>query len=158
MLRYCKIVLILAVAFLGLQGVLNLVAWETGYALVEATTSMADVPGDKPPWASGHPLLVSSGLLFIIAGKLLGGSLCLLGSVRMWQARSASAESFQAAKYWAQVGGGVLLVLLFGGFLFLAGQFYMGWQTELGQGASSGAFQLGGAVALILLFVNQRDT
>lgn len=109
------------------------------------------------PWASDNSLLVMLGFLFIAGGKLAGGVLCLVGAWQMWLARRASGEVFDGAKRFAVVGCAVLLVLFFGGFMYLANQFFMGWRTELGEASATGAFQLGTSVALILLFLNQPD-
>jgi predicted small integral membrane protein len=52
----------------------------------------------------------------------------------------------------------VLLVLFFGGFMYLAANFFGGFQTEVGRASASWAFQLGTSVGLMLLFLNQPDT
>lgn len=156
--RIAKIVLVLAAAFLGLTGIFNLLNYEMTMASVLAVTSMSGLPdGQTMPWASDNTVLVVLGFLFIAGGKLGGGILCLMGAWRMWTARGASAESFNAAKSFALVGCAVLLVLFFGGFMYLANQFFMAWRAEFGAASAMGAFQLGGSVALILLFVNQPD-
>lgn len=157
-IRYCKIVLVAMVGFWGLTGVFNLIGWESGLKMVETITSMAEVPGGgELPWATDSAWIVIPGFLFIAGSKLAGGVLCILGGLKMWQARSGPAGEFDRAKSLAVAGCTLMLVLLFGGFMYLSGQFFMGWQTQLGQSATTGAFQLGGSVGLVLLFLNQPD-
>lgn len=156
--RIAKVFLVLAVAFLGLTGIFNVMSPDTTLAMVATVTSMSGLPaGQAMPWASDNSMLVMLGFLFIAGGKLAGGVLCLVAGWQMWTARRASAEAFDAAKRFAVIGCSVLLVLFFGGFMYLANQFFMGWRTEIGEASATGAFQLGASVALILLFVSQPD-
>lgn len=157
-IRLVKILLILSVAFLGLQGVFNIMGWESGQNMVRIITSMSAMDEEfRTSWASGNPLLVNLGVLTITAGKLIGGALCTIGAWQMWQARTAPAETFQDAKKWAIVGCAVQMLLFFGVFMYLGGQFFSGWRTEIGQGSIQGAFQLGGSIALVVLFVDRTD-
>jgi predicted small integral membrane protein len=157
-MRISKIVLVATLALFGALGLLNFMGWEQGTAQVAAITSMAGIPeAQRAPWATDNAVIVALGYLFIALGKLSGGACCAVGAVRMWQARSASAQEFQAAKAWASIGVAVFLFLFFGGFMYLANQFFMGWRTELGDASAEGAFALGASVALIGLFVNQAE-
>jgi predicted small integral membrane protein len=158
MVRIAKIVLVLAVAFYGAMGIFNLLGWEAGLASVRTITSMADVPeGRTMPWATDNPVIVTLGLLFIAGSKISGGVLCALGAWKMWVARNAPAEVFNASKDLAVLGCVVLLVMFFGGFIYLAAQFFGGFRTEMGRGSAGWASQLGASVAFILLFLNQPD-
>ena len=47
MVRYAKILLVGAVAFLGLLGIFNFLGWTQGYRMVEIVVSMAEVPGGE---------------------------------------------------------------------------------------------------------------
>jgi len=158
LVRYCKIVLILSVAFFGALGIFNFVGWEGSYRAVEAVTSMSAVPGGADAFqATDNVVVVTLGLLFIALSKLAGVGFCALGALRMWQQRNASAEDFNQAKTYALVGCSVILFMLIGGFLFLSGSFFRAWQTEIGTLASQMAFQFAGGIGLILIFVNQPD-
>ena len=159
MLRISKIVLVVTLALFGTLGVLNLTSWEQGTGMVEAITSMSGIAeAERPPWATDNRLIVVLGYLFIALGKLAGGACCAVGAVRMWSARRGTGDEFQASKRWALTGVAVFLFLFFGGFMYLAGQFFMGWRTELGTASAEGAFTLGASVALIGLFVSQHDS
>lgn len=158
MVRYAKIVLVLAVAFYGLMGIFNFLGWQGGLEMVRTVTSMAQVPEERiMPWATDNVVVVTLGLLFIAGSKISGGVLCAVGAWKMWSARGASADVFNGSKDFAVLGCAVLLVLFFGGFIYLGAQFFLGWQTELGQGSAGWASQLGASVAFILLFLNQPD-
>jgi len=158
MVRYAKIVLVLAVTFYGAMGIFNFIGWERGLERVTTITSMSHVAAPRVmPWATDNSVIAFLGLLFIGGSKLTGGILCAVGAWKMWSARNAPAEAFNKSKTYAILGCVVLLVLFFGGFMYLAANFFGGYQTEFGRGSASWAFQLGCSVALILLFLNQPD-
>ena len=157
--RYCKIVLVFVLALFGALGIFNLLSWDNTLQMVGTIVSMSGVPGGEDfVWATDSSLVTVLGALFIAFGKLSGGLFCGIAAIQMWTHRQAGAEQFNAAKTYALLGCSIFLFLFFGGFMYLAGQFFMGWRTDLGEAATTGAFQLGGSVALILLFVNQPDT
>lgn len=158
MIRDGKILLVLSLAFFGMLGILNLLNWEGTAAQVGYITSGAGIdPSVRPAWAVDSRLLVVLGTLFIGLGKISGGVCCALGAWQMWLSRRASAVEFQSAKRWVLMGCICFLVLFFGGFMYLAGQFFDGWRTELGSGSASYAFALGASVVLVTLFVNQPE-
>ncbi len=157
-MRTAKIVLVAMLVMLGMSGLLNLTNWEGGRSMVEATTSMAGIPEpERPPWATGNSVITLLGIAFIAFGKISAGACCAVGATRMWRARDASADAFQAAKSWVLVGAAIFLLLLFGGFIYIAGIYFMGWRTELGTMSADWAFTLGASVALTTLLVLQRD-
>ena len=158
MIRYGKILLVLSMAFFGMLGVFNLLNWEGTATQVAYITSGAGIdPPLRPSWAVESGLLVVLGTLFIGLGKISGGICCALGAWQMWSSRRAPAVEFQRAKRWVLMGCICFLVLFFGGFIYLAGQFFGGWRTELGSASASGAFSLGASVVLLTLFVNQPE-
>lgn len=158
LVRYSKILLILSVVFFGLLGIFNFVNWDGGLRIVEGVTSMSGVPGgESDPRATDNRFVVVLGLLFIALSKLVGGGFCAIGAFRMWQQRHAPAEDFNQAKAFAMVGGSILLLMLFGGFLFVVGNYFRAWQSEIGPMVMAMAFQFGGAISLIMIYVNQPD-
>jgi predicted small integral membrane protein len=140
------------------MGVFNFIGWERGMEMVTTITSMSQVPENRVmPWATDNTVVAFLGLLFIGGSKLTGGILCAVGAWKMWSVRNAPAEAFNESKTYAVLGCVVLLVLFFGGFMYLAAAFYGGFQTEIGRASAGWAFQLGCSVAFILLFLNQPD-
>jgi len=157
-IRYGKILLVLSMAFFGMLGIFNLLNWEGTATQVAYITSGAGIdPSIRPPWAVESELVVVLGTLFIALGKISGGVCCAFGAWQMWLTRSTSAIEFQRAKRWVLMGCTCFLVLFFGGFIYLANQFFGGWRTELGSASASGAFSLGASVVLLTLFVNQPE-
>lgn len=156
--RVAKIVLVFAVAFYGALGIFNFIGWERTMDVVTMITSMSLVPeGRMMPWATDSSVVAFLGLLFIGGGKLVGGTLCAVGGWHMWTTRHGSSDEFNASKTWAVLGCAALLVMFFGGFMYLAANFFGGFRTEMGRNSADWAFELGTSVALILLFVNQPD-
>ena len=157
-MRIAKIVLVVMLAFLGMSGLLNLANWDGGRSMVEAITSMSGIPEpERPSWATANRMITILGIAFIAFGKISAGVCCAVGATRMWRARDASADAFQSAKTWALIGAAIFLTLFFGGFMYVAGIYFMGWRTELGTMSADWAFTLGASVALTTLLVLQRD-
>jgi predicted small integral membrane protein len=154
--RLAKIVLVLAVAFYGAMGIFNFMGWERGLEAVTTITSMSEQPATMP-WATDSAFVAFLGLVFIGGSKIVGGGLCAVGAWKMWSARYASAAEFNASKAYAVLGCAVLLVLFFGGFMYLAANFFGGFRTEFGRASAAWAFELGASVGLILLFLNQPE-
>lgn len=160
MIRLIKIKLVFLVAFWGLMGVLgNLAHLGLTYDNVQQVTSMTHMveAGGAPPWANSNPVVIWLGVLLIVAGKagaLLFGT---VGGIAMLRARTASAEAFQVAKKWAIVGCGAAVLMLFGGFTVIGETvFLMFFDPEL-EHAAQAAFRYGGFIALIMIFLAQRD-
>ncbi len=84
------------------------------------------------------------------------GLLCVAGAVRLWIARTASAERFQSAKQLAVAGLVCGFGLWFFGFLTIAGEWFLMWQSEDWNGQQS-AFRAAASFGLVLIFLNQRD-
>jgi len=159
--RYLKIVFVMFVgvmaALYGLQNIANL---DAAFQVVTAVMGMENhnyYASSLTP-AIHSPVLVWIGLAVIIAAELLAGLFALKGSWDLWSARHRSAMEFNAAKRYALLGCGIGVVVWFGFFGVLGGAWFQMWQTELGGGSLTGAFQYFGSCALVLLFVNQPDT
>jgi predicted small integral membrane protein len=145
-------------ALFGLLGILNLLNWEGTATQVSFITSGSGINDAlRPAWAVDSGLLVVLGTLFIGLGKISGGVCCAAGAWQMWLARDGSTDEFQSAKRWVQMGCICFSILFFGGFIYLASQFFSGWRTELGSASASYAFLLGASVVLMTLFVNQPE-
>ncbi len=160
MLRNIKILLILAVAAWAVLSVLlNLLNWQGTLASVTSATSMSTFDGGSDAFqATDQPLLAWLGALFIVGGKAATVLFCLMGAYRMFAARGADAERFTAAKELALVGCGIAVFMLFAGFIVVAETWFEMWRSELLRTISlDSAFRYGGMIALIALFVAQRE-
>jgi predicted small integral membrane protein len=99
---------------------------------------------------------VTLGFLFIWGLKLVGGALCLFGSVRMWKFRKSGSNDFANAKRWAVSGCGVLLFMLFFGFSFVAAgpfKLYLSPLISAVELAALFAVQIG----VVMVFLNQQE-
>lgn len=159
MTRNIKILLALAVALWGILGGLgNLATYEQGMSMVEAVVSMKTIAAEALPDGPVEPapMLVTLGFAFIWLLKLLGGLLCLIGAVRMWSNRKASAELFADAKRWAIAGCGVLFFMLFFGFSLVAvGPFKLYLSPMISTVELAALFA--GQIGLVMIFLNQQD-
>lgn len=54
-------------------------------------------------------------------------------------------------------GLGVGLILMIGGFMVVAGGYFMMWQSPNGQSSLQLAFQHTGAIGIILIYLNMSD-
>jgi predicted small integral membrane protein len=160
MIRSTKTLLTLAVALWGLLGGLgNLASYEEGLQSVQAVLSMETLPEDAIPEGPRvpNPLILHLGFAFIWILKLVGGMLCLVGSVQMWRARNSEQADFAAAKRWGIFGCGVLFFMLFFGFSLVAiGPFklYLSPLESAVQLAALFAAQIG----LVMIFLQQKES
>ncbi len=159
MLHIIKIILIATVAAWGFIGAFgNVTDWEGTRGAVEAATSMSTWEGGADSWrATTNPVVVLVGAILIPVLKLASAVLCTMGAWSMWQARSGG-SSFELAKRTALAGCGVAMALLFAGWIVIAESWFEMWRSDAMRGpALEAAFRYLGCIALIALFVGQRD-
>lgn len=159
MLRDVKILLVLLVALWGLIGAAgNFSHLDLVYEQVRGVTVMPTMPPDAaPPWRTEHPVVVWLGVGVIIAGKLAATVFGGAGAAAMIGARRKDAETFQRAKTLALVGGALAVAALFGGFTVIGESLYLMFRDAGHLKAGEGAFRYAGFIALIMIFVAQRD-
>ena len=156
--RYIKILLLLPVAVLGLIAFFtNISTLQLNFETVQSILSMQktfDWPNIK--WrAITNPYLVGIGYGSIILCELAVGVLCASGAVNMWRARRAEARAFNDAKLLAQLGCAIGILLWYGGFIVVAGEWFFMWQH--GAATLEHAFRFAGGIALILIIVSLKD-
>ena len=159
MVRLAKILLIVLVALWGLIGAAgNLSHLHIAYAAVESVTLMPTFPVDAaPPWRTASPIVVWAGVALIVAGKLAALACCGIGAVMMIKRRGADSASFQNAKRYGLLGCGLAVAMLFGGFIVIGETLYAMFRHPEHAQAAAAAFRYGGFIALIMIFVGQRD-
>lgn len=159
-IRYVKVALVAFVSLMCLMyATQNVVNLQAAHFFVSSAASMA---GHEAYPASFGPALESPALAWlvlavIIAAEISAGLLAARGAWDLWRARTADAATFNAAKGYAMLGGGVALVVWFGFFTAIGGAYFQMWQTDLGRGALGGAFQYATQIGVVLLFVNTKD-
>lgn len=132
MTRTVKIALMICAGLWGLAGGLgNLLDYADGVSQVAYVVSMEGA-GDATgiSWRSFHsPLLANAGFAFIYGAKLATGLLCLLCAWQLFRVRGAPTGEFQAAKRSGIAGLGISIVMLFFGFVTVAGLFFEYWRV-----------------------------
>ena len=159
-MRYLKISMIAVMGVWGvLGGVGNLGGYDAGYQEVARVLARDGTIGPRAPFvAISSPAVIHLGLATIWLGKLLSGALCFWGAGRMWRARNATAEVFNAAKTPGLLGCGVAILVLFGAFVTVGSVYFFMWQSATG--ALSQQFAMGyiASIGMVALFVNMADT
>jgi predicted small integral membrane protein len=152
----------LAVGMVGvlllLVGIDNILDYGSNFAFVGHVLSMDTLfPDTTLKWrAITSPLLHHAAFALIIAFEITSGLLCLLGAKRLWQLRAGPAASFNSAKGAAVAGLMCGITLYLFGFLVIAGEWFQMWQSQQWN-AQSSAFRFMVVIALVLIFLNQRD-
>jgi predicted small integral membrane protein len=158
LLRKSKIFLIILVALWGLVGgINNFLDFEGGYNTVAYTLNTTDAAGQSTWRAIRIPLVIWFAWAFIPLSKLVSSYFCLLGAKQMWKRRKAAAHDFNAAKGLALVGCCISIVMLYGGFMIAAENYFLLWKTEVGAAALPQAFRYLASIAILAIFVQQAD-
>lgn len=159
MVRDVKIGLVLLIALWGLIGAAgNLAHWDLVLGQVSSVTAMPMLPEDAaPPWRTQSPLVAWLGACLILGGKIAALMFCGWGAVAMARQRRAASDDFQHAKRWALVGAALAVAMLFGGFIVIAESLFVMFRHPSAAPAGEAAFRYGGFIALIMIFVAQRD-
>ena len=136
MIRHIKIGIAAFVAvfclFYALQNLMNLQPAHGFVALMADMSDHAAYPKHfGPPVTSSA--IVWAMLFMIIAGELAAGLLAAKGSLNMWKARNADAETFQASKTLAIAACGIAILVWFGIFSAVGGAYFQMWQTAAGE-------------------------
>lgn len=157
--RYAKILMSLALAaFCLLVTFDNITDYGSNYQFVAHVLSMdTTFPGNKLMYrAVTNPALWHIIYWLIIVTEGIIGILYLVGAVRLFQARNASAAVFDRAKAFT-IGASLLAFLLwFFVFMVIAGEWFAMWQSQTWNGQDA-AFRFYVAVLGVLIFVNQPD-
>lgn len=164
LVRITKVALVAAIALWGALGAWgNLEEYVTGNpAGVETVRSVLALKGTplegKGSWReiTSTPL-VHLAYAYIWGSKLACAILCGIAAVRMWRSRGDSADLFHKAKELAFVGAGIAILMLFTGFITIAGTYFLMWQSKLGQFAHSFAFMYAACIALVAILVSLKD-
>lgn len=146
--------------FFSLVALGNITDYASNFAFVTHVLSMDDTfQSPALMWrAITAPLLHHAAYLAIIAWQLATALLCWWGLVRLWQARTGDAASFDAAKGPA-ICGLTAGVLLYGaGFLAIGGEWFAMWQSRSWNGQHSAhIFVMLTGLALLHVSAAERD-
>ena len=158
--RLSKCLLLATVALLYTFIVFNNTTdYNTNYEFVRHVLQMdTTLPGNHGLWRAIHsPAIHIVFYLFIILWEAVTAVLCWWATLRMLRALSATAANFDHAK---QLGIAALtlgMLLWFGAFIVIGGEWFLMWQSHLwnGQGAAFNNFAI---LGIVLLYLNLPDT
>ncbi len=159
LLRLSKTALVAASAFFLLLVVFNnLTDYGSNFAFVQHVLAMdTTFPGNQLMWrALKAPIIHHAFYASIILWEFAAGALLAVGTWKLWQARLASAATWQAAKSLAVAGLVLSLLQWFVAFITVGGEWFVMWQSGTWNGQNA-AFRMFAILGLILLFLNQRD-
>ncbi|WP_265563680.1 DUF2165 domain-containing protein [Sphingomicrobium arenosum] len=159
-IRYVKLMLVIGA---GLQALLyalqNMVNYEAGRGAVGYVLSRADhavYPDSIVPMVTSDTL-VTLAYLTIIAFETVGGAMVLAGAVRMGQSIGGTKRAFNASKWLALSGLGLLVFTWLGLFMAIGGAGFQMWQTDVGAGSLEGAFFYAVTSGLVMALVAQDE-
>ena len=154
--RHIKILLVVCVSLLCLvYATQNVVNINEAFAAIAYVMGMQDhvvYPSSFVPSVQS-PLLVWVALTVVVVLEYTAGVLAVKGAYDMWVVRRGDAAGFDASKRFALLGAGVGMLVWLGLFGVVGGAMFQMWQTTVGAGSLTGAFQYFGSLALVALFV-----
>ncbi len=118
----------------------NILDPQANLIFVEMILSMEDVFPDSPQAWRGieHPILQRVAFGLIIGTEFFTSVCCSYGVYHMICARKMSEEKFTLAKKWGVLGIMLGIVLWFGGFVIVGGEWFLSWQSEHFSGVELG--------------------
>jgi predicted small integral membrane protein len=158
-IRLAKVAIIAALAaYALLVAYNNVVDYGSNYAFVRHVLSMdTTFPGnalmhraisDETAWRWAYAA--------IIAAEWLTGLLLAFGALALLRRLRAPADAFNRAKAWAVAGLVVGFGLWFFGFMVIAGEYFVMWQSKVWNGQDA-AFRIATEMLAALIFVTLPD-
>ncbi|MBM3178268.1 MAG: DUF2165 domain-containing protein [Bacteroidetes bacterium] len=159
-MRLRKIILVAGVAFhLTLIAFNNIFDYSSNEQFVRGVLSMGDVfSGSKNLWRSIQmPWLQSAVYLLIIATETIAAGLMWIGFTRMIASRNDSDQHFSSSMQSAANGIILAATLWLTGFLTIAGEWFLMYQSQTWN-AQSTAFALLISYLLVLLYLEKKSS
>jgi len=158
-IRLAKVAVVAALAsYALLVAYNNVVDYGSNYEFVRHVLSMdTTFPGnalmrravsDETIWRSAYAA--------IIAGEWAAGFLLALGALALLRRLDATAAVFNRAKVWAVAGLIVGFGLWFFGFLVIAGEYFVMWQSKTWNGQEA-AFRIASVMLGGMIFISLPD-
>ena len=157
--RWSKIILMGCYGFFFFLVVLNnLTDYSSNYLFVSNVLSMTDTFAERAPaWRSINtaPLhhLIYWGIIITECGIMI---LAWLGCWQLWKHRLVTSTDFHIHKKWSIAALTLGMVLWFGGFIAIGGEFFLMWQSVDWNGNPT-AYRNAILTMLLLVFVNMRE-
>jgi predicted small integral membrane protein len=154
-IRFSKTILIAALAlFFAIVAFNNVTDYGSNFSFVQHVLGMdTTFPGNTLKWrAITTPWVHHVFYAGIIACETTISVLLAIGAWKLWLARSATSAEFQQAKAIATAGLTLSLLLWFGAFLTIGGEWFVMWQSQIwnGQTAAARMFEVTGVILIYL--------
>ena len=159
LMRLSKALLVFLVGlFCVLVGTNNIFDYASNYEFVRHVMTMdTTFPNNNLMWRSISTAAVHHAVYWlIIAGELLAGILCLWGSWNLARNHKRSKQAFLEAKKLAIAGLTLGMVVWFFGFMIVAAEWFLMWQSQQWNGVPS-AFRFVMCIAVVLIYLTQED-
>lgn len=161
-MNYMRLAKIVVVLLTGLQGWMlalsNAFSFQGVVGEVTRTLSM-EVTWQVPAhmWrATDNPVMIYGASFLIVGLEFAMALLCTIGAWQMWCAREGDKAAFNSAKVLALLGFFCGILLFYGVFTVVGGNFYEMWQGAA-RPVLDTAFRHGVFILLILLFVAETN-
>ena len=138
-LRHCKIALIAVIAvFFSLVVFNNTADYGTNLVFVQHVLSMdTTFPTPNTQWRSiESPYLQTVGFISIVSWQALTALFCWIATIQLFRSRD-NATAFTYQKKWAYIGLTLGFTLYAFGFMTIANEWFLMWQSVQWNGASS---------------------
>lgn len=158
-IRLCKVLLVgTAALFATLVTFNNITDYNSNYLFVQHVLSMdTTFPDNKGMWRSLTTTWVHhAAYIGIILTEGVVAVICWAGAIKLWLGRNDN-EAFNCAKSVASVGLVIGILLWFGGFMVVGGEWFLMWQSSIWNGQQA-ASRFVNALGIILIFLNMSDT
>jgi len=159
LIRYSKIALVSACSFFFLLVVFNnLTDYGSNFRFVEAVLSMSTTfDGNVAMWRAIETPFFRHVFYWLIIMWEFEAMLHLgVGAWSLWHNRSESAAIFNKSKEMAILGFTSALLLWFGAFLIVGGEWFLMWQSEIYNGQNA-AFRMFVVMGIVLLYLTKKD-
>lgn len=157
--RLSKIALVAASAlFLAIVVFNNFIDYDSNFQFVKHVLNMSTTfPGNRLMGrAIDSPAVHHAFYASIILWELVSAAILAAGALKLWRVRAAPVATWQKAKSLAAFGLTVSLLMWFLAFITVGGEWFVMWQSSTWNGQNA-AFRMFAILALILIFLQQRD-
>lgn len=149
-------------ASIGLYMVLicfnNITDYDSNFQFVRMVTGMNDVfSRERTAWRSVNSEVFQHILyLFIIMLELVIAILAISGTIKMISNLNSGTSAFNQSKKLLTMGLSFGVILWFGMFITIGGEWFLMWQSKSSNGQNT-AFLLSICFLLFLVYLNQHD-
>lgn len=149
-------------AIIGLYMVMicfnNITDYDSNFQFVRMVSGMSDVfSNEKTGWRSvNSEVLLHMIYLFIILWELAIAMLSISGTIKMARNLKSGPAEFNQSKKLLATGLSLGVILWFGMFITIGGEWFLMWQSKNWNGQNT-AFLLSICFLLFLVYLNQHD-